>query len=73
MTAAQQKEILDWANEKPDRYIIEADFDLDFSDKGGLDPLFLRDTSEKVILLNSFYRVNSPVNKNGVPGTAQKN
>lgn len=65
MTAAQQKEILDWANEKPDRYIIEADFDLDFSDKGGLDPLFLRDTSEKVILLNSFYRSIAPSIKTG--------
>lgn len=65
MTTEQQKEILKWANEKPERYIIEADFDLDFSDKGGLDPLFLKDTSEKVIFLNSFYRSIAPSIKTG--------
>lgn len=53
-------EILDWANKSSDRYIIEADFDLDFSDKENSKPLFAMDNSEKVIFLGTFCRSVAP-------------
>ncbi len=53
-------EILDWANKSSDRYIIEADFDLDFSVKGKSKPVFAMDNSEKVIFLGTFCRSLAP-------------
>ena len=53
MTAARRLEILRWASEAPDRYIIEDDYMGDFAKSTDL-PLHYYDTSGHVIYLKSF-------------------
>ncbi len=64
MTAEKRAEALSWAEKSPDRYIIEADFDLDFSNEP-LPPLFASDKSGSVILLGTFFRTVAPSIRTG--------
>ncbi len=58
LSEEQRNEILAWAEAEPDRYIIEADFDLDFSEDPG--SALAAKNPEKVIFLGSFYRGIAP-------------
>ncbi|MBM7686158.1 PLP-dependent aminotransferase family protein [Defluviitalea raffinosedens] len=55
MPASRRYEVLAWANEKDDRYIIEDDYDSEFRYNGKPIPtLFSIDACEKVIYMNTF-------------------
>ena len=55
MTAARRLEILRWASEAPDRYIIEDDYDSEFRYTGRfILPLYAQDTQSRVIYMNTF-------------------
>ena len=55
MPASRRYELLAWANEEGDRYIIEDDYDSEFRLKGKpIPPLFAIDACEKVIYMNTF-------------------
>lgn len=55
MPVSRRYEILNWANEKSDRYIIEDDYDSEFRQNGiPIPTLQSIDTSEKVIYMNTF-------------------
>lgn len=55
MSTRRRFELLDWAAEKPGRYIIEDDYDSDFRIKGQpIPPLQCIDRSGKVIYMNTF-------------------
>lgn len=58
LSEKQRDEILAWAEAAPDRYIIEADFDLDFAENPG--HTLASKNPEKVIFLGSFYRGIAP-------------
>lgn len=61
MPANRRYEILGWANEAPDRYIIEDDYDSEFRASGKpLPTLFSIDGCEKVIYMNTFSKSLSP-------------
>lgn len=61
MSIARRRELLAWAYEKEDRYIIEDDYDSELRYEGNnLLPLFARDTNEKVIYLNTFSKTLMP-------------
>lgn len=59
LSKEQRAELLSWADAGPDRYIIEADFDADFSVKSSPGPL-LAENAEKVIYLGGFSRTVIP-------------
>ncbi|MCR5289059.1 MAG: PLP-dependent aminotransferase family protein [Treponema sp.] len=55
MLASRRYEMLAWANEKEDNYIIEDDYDSEFRLKGKpIPPLFSLDVFDKVIYMNTF-------------------
>lgn len=55
MPASRRYEILGWANEKKDRYIIEDDYDSEFRQNGNPIPTLQSiDAFEKVIYMNTF-------------------
>ena len=58
MSAAERSGLREWAAEKPERYIIEADFDLDFAERPGR--TLISQAPDKVIFLGSFYRSIAP-------------
>ena len=61
MTAARRLEILRWASEAPDRYIIEDDYDSEFRYSGKfILPMFAEDTQNKVIYMNTFSKSMVP-------------
>ncbi len=61
MSAPRRASILDWANAKDDRYIIEDDYDSDFRYNGHpIPPICSMDTSGKVIYLGTFSRTLTP-------------
>lgn len=61
MPADRRYEILGWANETSDRYIIEDDYDSEFRLSGKIHPtLFSIDGCEKVIYMNTFSKTLTP-------------
>lgn len=61
MPASRRYELLAWANEKQDRYMIEDDYDSEFRLLGKPIPtLFSIDACEKVIYLNTFSKSLTP-------------
>lgn len=61
MPADRRYEILGWANETTDRYIIEDDYDSEFRLSGKIHPtLFSIDGCEKVIYMNTFSKTLTP-------------
>lgn len=53
--------LLKWANESPDRFIIEDDYDSEFRFKGKpIQPLQSIDTNDKVIYMNTFSQSIAP-------------
>lgn len=55
MPASRRYEMLSWANETPQRYIIEDDYDSEFRYNGKpLPTLFSIDSGEKVVYMNTF-------------------
>lgn len=61
MPANRRYEVLAWANEKKDRYIIEDDYDSEFRTNGRPIPtLFSIDACEKVIYMNTFSKSLTP-------------
>lgn len=60
MTAEERKALLSWAYEKENRYIIEADFDLDISNNKNAEALFSSDTEDRVIFMGTFAKSIAP-------------
>jgi len=61
MPVRRRREILQWAGEKPGRYVIEDDYDSEFRLSGKpIPPLFAIDRNEKVIYINTFSKSLSP-------------
>ncbi len=61
MPASRRYEILSWANENGNRYIIEDDYDSEFRHNGKPIPtLFSIDMCEKVIYMNTFSKSLTP-------------
>lgn len=61
LSISQRQQILEWANEKAERYIIEDDYDSEFRYKGKPIPaLQSLDFKEKVIYLGSFSKLITP-------------
>ena len=61
MPASRRYEVLSWANEKKERYIIEDDYDSEFRTGGKPIPtLFSIDACEKVIYMNTFSKSLTP-------------
>lgn len=61
MPASRRYEILSWANEQNERYIVEDDYDSEFRLEGKpIPPLFSIDACEKVIYMNTFSKSLTP-------------
>lgn len=61
MSAPRRAAILDWANAKDERYIIEDDYDSDFRYNGHpIPPISSMDTKGKVIYIGTFSRTLTP-------------
>lgn len=61
MTAARRQELLAWAAERPDRYIIEDDYDCEFRYRTrSISALQSMDTNHRVIYMNTFSKSLSP-------------
>ena len=61
MPIKRRTELLRWANEDPDRYIIEDDYDSEFRFSGKpIPPLMNIDKNEKVIYMNTFSKSIAP-------------
>lgn len=61
MPASRRYEILSWANEGADRFIIEDDYDSEFRhNKKPLPTLFGMDSGEKVVYMNTFSKSLTP-------------
>lgn len=61
MPVARRRELLRWAYEKPERLIIEDDYDSELRYTGNIMlPLFASDTHERVIYLNTFSKTLMP-------------
>ena len=57
----RREQLIEWANERPERYIIEDDYDSELRYFGrSKPPLFTQDTGEKVIYLNTFSKTLVP-------------
>lgn len=59
-TRARRMELLGWAREKPDRYIIEDDFDSEFRFDLHQMPTMAAMDSERVIYMNTFSKTLAP-------------
>ena len=61
MPIARRQELLRWANEQPERYILEDDYDSEFRFVGRPIPtMFSTDRHERVIYLNTFSKTIAP-------------
>lgn len=61
MPASRRYEVLSWANESEERYIIEDDYDSEFRPSGKpISTLYSMDTCEKVIYMNTFSKSLTP-------------
>lgn len=61
MPVSRRHEIMAWAEENPERYIIEDDYDSEFRWTGRpLQPMFASDISGRVIYINTFSRTIAP-------------
>ena len=61
MSISRRTELLNWANENPDRYIVEDDYDSEFKYTGRpISALKANDINDKVIYLGSFSKSISP-------------
>ncbi len=61
MPVKRRMELLSWADQKEDRFIIEDDFDSEFRFRGKpLPPLFCRARKQNVIYINTFSKTLSP-------------
>lgn len=61
MPAQRRRELLEWADKKDGRYIVEDDFDCEFRTGGKpLPTLFSMDEREKVIYMNTFSKSLTP-------------
>ncbi len=60
-SAARRKAALQWASEKPDRYIVEDDYDSEFRLEGKpLRTMFSADTNGCVVYMNTFSQTVAP-------------
>lgn len=61
MPLSRRAKLLEWVHEKPDRYIIEDDYDSELRFTGrALPPLFTQDDRDKVIYMNTFSKTLVP-------------
>lgn len=61
MPLEQRAEIIKWAGETTSRYIIEDDYDCEFSSRGSdIMPLFAMDRNDRVIYMNTFSKTLVP-------------
>lgn len=61
MSLARRTELMQWVYEKPNRYIVEDDYDSELRFEGRpLPPLFAYDSKERVIYLNTFSKTLMP-------------
>ena len=61
MSASRRQELLGWAAEQPDRYIIEDDYDCEFRYRSRSIPaLQSMDRSHRVIYMNTFSKTLAP-------------
>ena len=61
MSAQKRRELLNWAYEDSNRYIIEDDYDSEFRFQGRpLPPLFNMDSAGRVIYMNTFSKTIAP-------------
>lgn len=61
MPVGRRRELLEWAHERPNRYIIEDDYDSELRYEGNITlPLFANDSHEKIIYLNTFSKTLMP-------------
>ncbi|MGI6032103.1 MAG: PLP-dependent aminotransferase family protein [Coriobacteriales bacterium] len=61
MSANRRKKLLDWVHQKPERYLVEDDYDSELRFNGRQQPpLFTQDTEQKVIYLNTFSKTMVP-------------
>lgn len=61
MSASRRQELLNWAEERPDRYIIEDDFDSEFRYYSRtISPLLHADRNHRVIYMNTFSKTLAP-------------
>ena len=61
MDAPRRLAVLNWAYARPERYVVEDDFESEFSFRPKpVSPLFALDTRERVIYMNTFSRTIAP-------------
>ena len=61
MSASRRQELLSWASEKEERYIIEDDYDCEFRYRSRSIPaLGSMDSHESVIYMNTFSKTLTP-------------
>lgn len=60
MPVKRRYELLNWANEEPNRYIIEDDYDSEFRYSGKILPTMQGINGERVIFINTFSKTISP-------------
>lgn len=61
MSAARRQELLQWAREEPDRYIIEDDYDCEFRyHSRTISPLQSMDRNHRIIYMNTFSKTLAP-------------
>lgn len=61
MDVSRRLEVLDWAERRPDRYVIEDDYDSEFSFRlKPVEPLQALDGSGRVIYMNTFSKTIAP-------------
>lgn len=61
MQVKRRQELLAWAADAPERYILEDDYDSEFRYQGApIEPLFSMDTAGKVIYMNTFSKTLIP-------------
>lgn len=61
MSAARRQELLLWAGEEPDRYLIEDDYDCEFRyHSRSISPLQSMDRNHRIIYMNTFSKTLAP-------------
>lgn len=61
MSAARRQELLSWAEEEPERYIIEDDYDCEFRYRARpISPLQVMDRNHRIIYMNTFSKTLAP-------------
>jgi GntR family transcriptional regulator / MocR family aminotransferase len=73
MPIQRRNELLNWANQKEDRYIIEDDYDSEFRYQGSPIPaLQSLDSNDKVIYINTFTKDTCAIVSNSLYGSTKK-